>query len=110
PVATSKTFRQLARICGAAPASGGPFVRRTLARADLVEWLPKLAEMSAEQRAELPGVSPGRARQLLAGAIVADAAMDLLDVAKLELCPWALREGIILRHLDSMAAAEPTHG
>lgn len=110
PVATSKTFRQLARICGAAPASEGPFVRRTLARADLVEWLPKLAEMSAEQRAELPGVSPGRARQLLAGAIVADAAMDLLDVAKLELCPWALREGIILRHLDSMAAAEPTHG
>ena len=37
--------------------------------------------MNAEQRAGLPGVSPLRAGQLLAGAIVADAAMDLLGVA-----------------------------
>lgn len=105
-VATSKTFRQLARICGAAPASEGPFVKRTLVRDDLVEWLPKLAEMPSKKRADLPGVSPGRARQLLAGAIVADAAMDLFDVEQLEICPWALREGVILRHLDGMAASE----
>ena len=56
-------------------------------------------------RAELPGVSPGRARQLLAGAVVADAAMDLLGVDELEICPWALREGVILRRLDQLAAA-----
>jgi exopolyphosphatase/guanosine-5'-triphosphate,3'-diphosphate pyrophosphatase len=58
--------------------------------------------MSAAKRAALPGVSPGRAGQLLAGAVVAEAVMDLLDVAEVQVCPWALREGIILRRIDWM--------
>ena len=99
-VATSKTFRSLARITGAAPSSEGPFVRRRLERDDLRLWVPKLATMSAKERAELSGVSAGRAPQLLAGAIVAEAAMDLLGVAQLEIAPWALREGVILERLD----------
>ena len=101
-VGTSKTFRQLVRVCGAAPSSEGPYVKRTMQRSVLNLWLPKLAAMSAAERAELPGVSSGRAHQLLAGAMVADAAMDLFEVAELEACPWALREGVILRHLDTM--------
>ena len=101
-VATSKTFRQLARIAGAAPSSEGPFVRRRLAREDIRQWVPALAGMTSAERAELPGVSAGRAPQLLAGAVVAEAAMDLLDVPVLDLCPWALREGIILRRLDGL--------
>lgn len=52
----------------------------------------------------MPGVSAARARQLLAGSLVADAAMDLLEVERLVLCPWALREGIILRRLDGLSA------
>ena len=28
--------------------------------------------------------------------------MDLLGVDRLDICPWALREGIILKRLDSM--------
>jgi len=101
-VATSKTFKQLARIAGAAPSSEGLYVGRTLTHVDLLTWLPKLARMSSVERAELPGVSAGRAGQLLAGAVVADAVMDLLDVAELEVCPWALREGLILRRLDTL--------
>jgi len=99
-VATSKTFRSLARIAGAAPSSEGPFVRRRLERDDLRLWVPKLAAMTAKERAELSGVSAGRAPQLLAGAIVAEAAMDLLGVEQLEIAPWALREGVILERLD----------
>jgi exopolyphosphatase / guanosine-5'-triphosphate,3'-diphosphate pyrophosphatase len=102
-VATSKTFRQLARIAGAAPSGEGAYVRRTLRHADLTPWAARLAKMSAVERAELPGVSATRAPQLPAGAIVADAAMDLFEVEELELCPWALREGVILRRLDVMA-------
>jgi exopolyphosphatase/guanosine-5'-triphosphate,3'-diphosphate pyrophosphatase len=98
-VGTSKTLRSLARLCGAAPSEAGPFVPRLLRRADLVEWVPKLAGMTVAERAELPGVSLGRAAQLLAGALVADAAMDLLGVPELTMCPWALREGVILRRL-----------
>jgi exopolyphosphatase/guanosine-5'-triphosphate,3'-diphosphate pyrophosphatase len=39
---------------------------------------------------------------MLAGAIVADAVMDLMDISRLEICPWALREGVILRRLDTL--------
>jgi exopolyphosphatase/guanosine-5'-triphosphate,3'-diphosphate pyrophosphatase len=101
-VATSKTFRSLARICGAAPSDDGPYVPRSLSREDLAEWTPKLVAMSAAERAELPGVSASRSAQLVAGALVADAVMDLFDLTSLEVCPWALREGVILSRLDQL--------
>ncbi|MFE9360820.1 Ppx/GppA family phosphatase [Streptomyces olivaceoviridis] len=104
-VATSKTFRQLARIAGAARSADGLYVQRELKRESLEAWVPRLAGMTAEQRAELPGVSDGRAGQLLAGALVAEGAMDLFGVEALEICPWALREGVILRRLDHMGSA-----
>jgi len=103
-VRASKTFCSLARITGAAPSAEGPYVRRVLRRDDLAAQVPHRATMSARKRAQLPGVSQDRARQLLAGAMVAHAAMDLLDVPELEISPWALREGVILRRLDALAA------
>ncbi|MFK4227296.1 Ppx/GppA family phosphatase [Streptomyces sp. NPDC019890] len=104
-VATSKTFRQLARIAGAARSTEGLYVQRELSRRSLQEWVPKLAAMTGEQRTGLPGVSEGRARQLLAGALVAEGAMDLFGVQAAEICPWALREGVILRRLDHLPAS-----
>lgn len=77
-------------------------MQRELKRRSLQDWVPKLASMTVGERAELPGVSPGRAGQLLAGAMVAEGAMDLFGVETLEICPWALREGVILRRLDQM--------
>ncbi|MER6733862.1 Ppx/GppA phosphatase family protein [Streptomyces puniciscabiei] len=103
-VATSKTFKQLARIAGAARSADGLYVQRELKRESLEAWVPRLAGMTVDQRAELPGVSDGRAGQLLAGALVAEGAMDLFGVEKLEICPWALREGVILRRLDHMGS------
>jgi exopolyphosphatase/guanosine-5'-triphosphate,3'-diphosphate pyrophosphatase len=103
-VATSKTFRQLARISGAAPSSEGMYVKRLLRHTDVTELADRLTRMSVEARAQLPGVSLLRAPQLAAGAIVADAAMDLFGVPVLEICPWALREGVILRRMDSLGA------
>jgi exopolyphosphatase/guanosine-5'-triphosphate,3'-diphosphate pyrophosphatase len=99
-VATSKTFRQLARLGGSAPASEGQRVQRELTSVSLGNWVPKIAQMNYEQRAQLPGISIGRAEQLLAGAIVAQETMEFLKLETLEICPWALREGIILRRLD----------
>jgi exopolyphosphatase/guanosine-5'-triphosphate,3'-diphosphate pyrophosphatase len=103
-VGTSKTIRSLARVCGAAASGEGPYVTRVLERQALGEWVPRLAAMSGTERASLPGVSAKRSNQLLAGALVAGAAMDLLGVDELQLCPWALREGVILRRLDSMTS------
>src|SRR3954454_25402829 len=78
---------------------------RELAYDDLSRLVPKLAKMSPKKRARLPGVSRHRAHQLLAGAIVAHTAMRLLEVPRIRLCPWGLREGIILRRLDASSAA-----
>ncbi|MFD4701083.1 Ppx/GppA phosphatase family protein [Streptomyces niveus] len=105
-VATSKTFRQLARITGAARSAEGLYVQRGLTRKSLGEWVPKLTRMTTAQRAELPGVSEGRAPQLLAGVLVAEAVMELFGVEELEICPWALREGVILRRLDQLPTTE----
>ena len=104
-VATSKTFRSLARVCGAAPSAEGPFVRRALSADALAARLPELVRMSAAQRRDLPGVSPDRSHQLVAGALVADAVLDIFGLTELEICPWALREGIILERLDAISSA-----
>lgn len=101
-VATSKTFRSLARMCGAPSTDAGPFVRRTLTLQDLVKLVGELSEMTAEEVAELPGATADRAHQLRAGAVVAEAAMDLFAVDELEICPWALREGVLIEHIDHL--------
>jgi exopolyphosphatase / guanosine-5'-triphosphate,3'-diphosphate pyrophosphatase len=104
-VATSKTFQQLARLTGAPPLRLGPFVTRRLQRRKLRPWIDRLATMPNRRRAQLPGVSAHRARQILAGSIVAYEVMRQLDVESLRICPWALREGILLRQLE---ARQPT--
>jgi exopolyphosphatase/guanosine-5'-triphosphate,3'-diphosphate pyrophosphatase len=101
--ATSKTFRSLARICGAAPSGDGPLVPRSLPRKELSEWIPKLVDMTPEELADLPGVSASRTHQIVPGALVAEGAMDIFDLDELEICPWALREGVILERLDQIS-------
>ena len=102
-VGTSKTMRSLARIAGAAPSADGPYVTRTLHIDDVRDTIATVTPMTAKERSGLPGVSAARAQQILAGGIIAEAAMDLLGVEQLSICPWALREGVLLRYLDTMA-------
>jgi len=101
-VATSKTFRTLARLAGAAPSSAGSRVARSLQINGLRQVIGFISRIAATDLAELDGVSPGRAHQTLAGAIVAEQAMLALGVTEFALCPWALREGVILRRLDAI--------
>ncbi|MEW2306018.1 Ppx/GppA family phosphatase [Streptomyces sp. NPDC006655] len=102
-VATSRTFQQLARLCGAAPGRRGPFADRIVRRADLRGAIDRLAALPAAERHTLPGISAPRARQSLAGAIVGHTAMKLSGVKTVTICPWALREGILLRYLEDGA-------
>lgn len=99
-VATSKTFRSLARLGGQRVAVVGPQERRRLSRADLEDWVGRLAKIPAASRTELPGITPERTYQIVAGAEVAWRAMKALKVNRLEICPWALREGAILSYLE----------
>jgi exopolyphosphatase / guanosine-5'-triphosphate,3'-diphosphate pyrophosphatase len=102
-VATSKTFRSLARLTGAAPSGAGPRVKRTLTATGLRQLIAFISRMTAADRAELEGVSAERAPQIVAGALVAEASMRALAIDTVDICPWALREGLILRKLDSEA-------
>lgn len=101
-VASSKTFKQLARIAGAVPYGEGTNVRRVLRADDLHDIVPRLAAMTVDERSRIPGVSEGRSEQMLAGAIVAEAVVDLFEMDELVICPWALREGLILQRLDGL--------
>ncbi len=105
-VGTSKTFRTLARLTGAAPSSAGPRVTRTLTASGLRQLIAFISRMTAADRAELEGVSADRSPQLVAGALVAEASMRALSVDQLQICPWALREGLILRRLDTEMGGE----
>ena len=100
-VGTSKTFRSLARLTGAAPSAAGPRVTRRLTADGLRQLIAFISRMTASDRAELEGVSADRSPQLVAGALVAEASMRALSIDSIEICPWALREGLILRKLDT---------
>ncbi|MDU0479047.1 Ppx/GppA phosphatase family protein [Staphylococcus chromogenes] len=99
-VATSKTFRTLARLTGAAPSSAGPRVTRTLTAPGLRQLIAFISRMTAADRAELEGISADRSHQIVAGALVAEASMRALGLEQIQICPWALREGVILRRID----------
>ena len=101
-VGSSKTLKQLARIAGAPSSSDGLFVDRGLTLTSVKKLVNELAVLSVGERALIPGVSEGRAEQLLAGAVVAEAAMELLGIDEVSICPWALREGVILHRMDGL--------
>lgn len=99
---TSKTFRTLARLAGAAPSTEGLWQPRALTKVGLHQVRSFIERIPAASLAELDGVSPSRAHQLVAGALVAESTMDRLGIEELRLCPWALREGVILSRLDQL--------
>jgi len=100
-VGSSKTFRSLARLTGAAPSAAGPRAKRTLTANSLRQLIAFISRMTTADRAELEGVSAERAPQIVAGALVAEASMRAMSLESVDICPWALREGVILRRLDS---------
>lgn len=104
--ATSKTFRTLARLTGAAPSSEGPRVERVLTASGLRQVIAFISRMTAADRAELEGISSDRSHQVVAGALVAEASMRALGLESVKICPWALREGLILQRLDRDAGGD----
>lgn len=100
PVATSKTFRSLARLAGAAPSRAGQWEPRQLSAIGLRQVLAFIRHIPAAALADMDGVSSRRAHQLVAGAVVAEIVMRRLKIETFDQCPWALREGLILHRLD----------
>jgi exopolyphosphatase / guanosine-5'-triphosphate,3'-diphosphate pyrophosphatase len=95
-IATSKTLRTLARLCGDWFDGNGKNIKIDAIR----KICNRLGDMTLDERTRLPGVSANRARQIVAGAYVTESVMRNLDLRELEICPWALREGVVLKWMD----------
>ena len=95
-IATSKTLRTIARLCGDWFDGNGKNIKIDAIR----KICNRLGDMTLDERTKLPGVSANRARQIVAGAYVTESVMRNLDLRELEICPWALREGVVLKWMD----------
>ncbi len=101
-VGSSKTIRSLARLGGLILPGVGADERVMLRRSRLDDWVPRLARLPAESRPELPGITPDRTFQIVAGGVVLSEAMAVFGVRELDVSPWAMREGVLLRYLDHL--------
>ena len=101
-VGSSKAIRSLAKLVGYPVPGWSGIERMVLPRAALGSWIPRLARIPASARQELPGITPDRSFQIVAGAVVLHEAMRALDVDELEVSPWALREGVLLRYIEEL--------
>lgn len=99
-VGTSKTIRSLARLVGGVPDNGQ--APPPMFYENLRDWEPRLRDIPASARQMLPGITPERTFQIVAGAVVVRTAMKVFGVEVMEISPWALREGIVLRYIDSL--------
>ncbi len=99
-VGSSKAIRSLARLVGYPVSGWSGSERMLLPRAALGSWIPRLARIPASARQELPGITPDRAYQIVAAAVCLHTAMTALEIDELEVSPWALREGVLLRYIE----------
>jgi exopolyphosphatase/guanosine-5'-triphosphate,3'-diphosphate pyrophosphatase len=101
-VGSSKTIRSLAKLAGSTEEGVGAEERSILKLSQLDDWIPRLARIPADARPNLPGITADRTFQIVAGAVVLSETMRAFKAKVLEVSPWALREGLILRRLDRM--------
>lgn len=105
-VGSSKAIRSLARLVGYPAPGWSGNERMMLPRDALGSWIPRLARIPASARQELPGITPDRTFQIVAAAVCLHTAMRMLGVDELEVSPWALREGVLLRYIEQSGTRE----
>lgn len=101
-VGSSKAIRSLARLVGYPAPGWSGSDRMLLPRTALGSWIPRLARLPASARQELPGITPDRTFQIVAAAVSLHTTMRALDLDELEVSPWALREGVLLRYIEQL--------
>lgn len=106
-VGSSKAIRSLAKLAGSPMPGWSGTERLLLTREALGSWIPRLAKLPASARQELPGITADRTFQIVAGAVVLHTAMTMLKADALQVSPWALREGVLLRYIESLSWTSP---
>lgn len=96
-VGCSKVLRQLSVLAGRRRKNSNR--SRELHLEDIRHWIPRLAALPASRRAELPGISRVRARQTLAGAVVAEALLTVFSGPAV-ISPWSTTHGVLLSLME----------
>ncbi|HEY4328273.1 MAG TPA: Ppx/GppA phosphatase family protein, partial [Phycisphaerae bacterium] len=102
-IGTSGTMENLASMC--VLQHGEEVVRQRLltqmTRDDFQNVCKRVLRMPLEERRRLPGLDPGRAEQIPAGALLVSHLFEKLDIAQIEVCDRALREGMIIDYMQT---------
>ena len=102
-IGTSGTMENLVSMCllqhGAENVRHRLLTEMTLDDFDLV--YRQLRRLPMQERKHLPGLDPGRADQIVAGAVVVQHLFDRLGVEKIEVCDRAMREGMIIDYMQT---------
>lgn len=69
---------------------------------ELYQWL---ARMTVESRRRVPGLEPGRADVIVAGAAILLQAMEALGFSELKVSDTGLREGVLLTRMERLLGA-----
>ncbi|RAQ39362.1 exopolyphosphatase, partial [Arthrospira sp. O9.13F] len=63
---------------------------------ELHNIVSRLRKLSYQERLQIPGINDRRAEIILAGALILQEAMSLLEIESLTICERSLREGVIV--------------
>jgi len=108
-IGTSGTLENLAAMCGSEPHQNGDKHGhpQVIERARFEKLLAELLESRSKDRARIRGLDDQRKDQIIAGAVLVNELFRRLHLKRIEICPSALREGILLdylsRHLPDVA-------
>ena len=102
-IGTSGAMENLAAMCAARHerAKARHRVPNKMSREDFESLYKRLVRLDSKQRRRLPGLDPGRAEQILAGAVLVDYLFEQLAIPVIEVSDRALREGMIIDYLQT---------
>lgn len=109
-IGTSGTLENLAAMCGSEPphdGNGSSEHPQVIEKSRFEKLYEELLKSRAKDRARIRGLDDQRKDQIVAGAVLVNELFERLRVKRIEICPSALREGILLdylsRHLPDLA-------
>ena len=94
---TVRNLAAAAQLAAGLPSYGIQGFRIT--RAALADLIERFVALPAAERAQVPGVKPGRADLILAGALVVEAVMEAGGFSDIEATHAGLREGVFFESL-----------
>jgi exopolyphosphatase/guanosine-5'-triphosphate,3'-diphosphate pyrophosphatase len=101
-IGESLRLRALRKVDAAALGARPAAVEITMGK--LARFNQRVALLSGEERARVPGISAQRAEIIVAGGHILEGALGALGVESLMTCEWALREGVIIDRLRELEA------